>query len=132
MQAIRSWLADHPAVAWVSYPGLADHPWHGRARHYLRHGFGAVLCFGIRGGRAQGGRQLVGIVGTIEDDLSPLGLDDLAACREPTDLHGTLEGPVVHVEPPAGDAPVAGSEAKTGAIPAPLEVVAGRATPPPT
>jgi O-acetylhomoserine (thiol)-lyase len=38
----------------VSYPGLEDHPSHLRARTYLRHGFGAVLTFGIRGGLAAG------------------------------------------------------------------------------
>lgn len=43
-------LAAHPAVAWVSYPGLEDHPSHRRARRYLRNGFGAVLTFGVRGG----------------------------------------------------------------------------------
>jgi O-acetylhomoserine/O-acetylserine sulfhydrylase len=52
--ALASWLQAHPAVAWVSYPGLADHPYHERARRYLRHGFGAVLTFGIRGGLAAG------------------------------------------------------------------------------
>ena len=43
-------LAAHPAVAWVGYPGLEDHPSHRRARRYLRNGFGAVLTFAVRGG----------------------------------------------------------------------------------
>jgi len=47
---LARWLAAHPAVAWVSYPGLPGHPYHGRAVRYLRHGFGAVLAFGVRGG----------------------------------------------------------------------------------
>jgi O-acetylhomoserine (thiol)-lyase len=47
-------LERHPAVAWVGYPGLASHPSHERARRYLRHGFGGVLAFGIRGGLEAG------------------------------------------------------------------------------
>ncbi len=55
-QALAEWLQQHPAVEWVNYPGLPDHPSHERARRYLRHGFGAVLTFGIRGGEAAGRR----------------------------------------------------------------------------
>jgi O-acetylhomoserine (thiol)-lyase len=54
--ALAQWLAAHPDVAWVSYPGLPDHPWHDRAKALLRNGFGAVLSFGIRGGMPAGRR----------------------------------------------------------------------------
>lgn len=54
--ALAGWLAGHPRVAWVAYPGLPDHPWHAMAKRYLRGGFGAVLGFGIKGGRAAGER----------------------------------------------------------------------------
>jgi O-acetylhomoserine (thiol)-lyase len=54
--ALARWLAAHPDVAWVSYPGLPDHPWHDRAKALLRNGFGAVLSFGIRGGMPAGRR----------------------------------------------------------------------------
>ena len=50
--ALAQWLAAHPSVDWVSYPGLANHPAHETAKRVLRHGFGAVLCFGIKGGAA--------------------------------------------------------------------------------
>lgn len=52
--ALAEWLADHPAVDWVSYPGLPTHPHHVRARRYLNGGYGAVLTFGIRGGEKAG------------------------------------------------------------------------------
>lgn len=55
-QALAEWLERHPAVEWVNYPGLPDHPSHERAKRYLNHGFGAVLTFGIRGGEAAGRR----------------------------------------------------------------------------
>ena len=48
--ALAEWLESHPRVAWVKYPGLASHPSHERATEYLRHGFGAVLSFGVTGG----------------------------------------------------------------------------------
>jgi len=48
--ALAEWLEAHPLVTWVKYPGLASHPSHERAAHYLRHGFGAVLSFGVTGG----------------------------------------------------------------------------------
>ena len=48
--ALARWLKKHPDVAWVDYPGLEDHPYHAAAKKYLKHGFGGVLTFGVRGG----------------------------------------------------------------------------------
>ena len=50
--AVARFLEDHPAVEWVSYPGLESHPSHETARTYLEGGFGGVLTFGVRGGEA--------------------------------------------------------------------------------
>ena len=49
-------LVDHPAVSWVCWPGLPDHPDHERARRYLPLGPGAVVSFGVVGGRDAGRR----------------------------------------------------------------------------
>lgn len=49
-QRVAEFLNEHPRVAWVSYPGLADSPYHERAARYLPRGAGAVFTFGIRGG----------------------------------------------------------------------------------
>jgi O-acetylhomoserine (thiol)-lyase len=49
-------LKDHPAVAWVNYPGLKDHPSHDLARRYLGGRYGAILGFGIKGGMKAGKR----------------------------------------------------------------------------
>jgi len=51
---LARWLRDQPDVSWVSYPGLEDHPYHLRAKKYLRNGFGGVLAFGIAGGLEAG------------------------------------------------------------------------------
>ncbi len=55
---LARWLESHPQVAWVNYPGLPNHPYHERAKKYLRHGFGGVLNFGIKGG-LEAGRALI-------------------------------------------------------------------------
>lgn len=49
-------LKDHPAVTWVNYPGLEDHPSHEIARRYLGGRYGAILGFGIKGGMEAGKR----------------------------------------------------------------------------
>ena len=49
---VARFLASHPAVAWVSYPGLPTHPSHERAAQLLQGGFGGVLTFGVHGGEA--------------------------------------------------------------------------------
>ncbi len=51
---LARWLKEQPQVAWVSYPGLEDHPYHANAKKYLRNGFGGVLSFGIKGGLEAG------------------------------------------------------------------------------
>ncbi|NBC16249.1 MAG: aminotransferase class V-fold PLP-dependent enzyme [Bacteroidetes bacterium] len=56
---LARWLQAQDEVAWVSYPGLEDHPYHERAKQYLRKDqFGAVLAFGVRGG-AEAGQAFV-------------------------------------------------------------------------
>jgi O-acetylhomoserine (thiol)-lyase len=54
--AAAAFLKDHPQVAWVRYPGLAEDPSHEIARRYLKRGFGAMVVFGVKGGRAAGQR----------------------------------------------------------------------------
>lgn len=51
---VAKFLKDHPAVSWVSYPGLEDHPTHEIAKNYLKGGFGALVGFGIKGGIKEG------------------------------------------------------------------------------
>ncbi len=54
--AVAQWLAKHPKVQWVNYPGLASHPQHANAARYLTAGYGAILGFGVKGGREAGKR----------------------------------------------------------------------------
>jgi O-acetylhomoserine (thiol)-lyase len=45
------WLEQHPAVEWVTYPGLESHPAHAQAKKYLRNGFGGVFSFSLKGSK---------------------------------------------------------------------------------
>jgi O-acetylhomoserine (thiol)-lyase len=44
---VAKFLADHPKVAWVKYPGLADSH---LSKKYLPQGAGGMVVFGVRGG----------------------------------------------------------------------------------
>lgn len=52
--ALAEWFEGHEKVEWVTYTGLPGHPWHENGKKYLDGGFGAVLGFGIKGGREAG------------------------------------------------------------------------------
>lgn len=52
--AVARWLQNNPAVSWVNYPGLPDHPDHANAKRFLKEGYGAIIGFGIKGGREAG------------------------------------------------------------------------------
>jgi O-acetylhomoserine (thiol)-lyase len=55
-QKVAEFLAGHPAVEWVNYPGLPGHPHHALAKKYMPKGAGAIVGFGIRGGAQAGVR----------------------------------------------------------------------------
>ncbi len=75
--AVARFLADHPAVARVHYPGLESHPGHGLARRQMR-GFGGMVAAELKGGeeaaRAALNRvrvfSLTGSLGGVESILS--------------------------------------------------------------
>jgi O-acetylhomoserine (thiol)-lyase len=48
--AVAQWLAKHPKVAWVSYPGLPGDRYHALAKKYVPKGAGSVFTFGLKGG----------------------------------------------------------------------------------
>ena len=53
-QAVAEFLSTHPKVAWVSYAGLPDNPYHALAKKYLPRGAGSVFTFGVKGGYEAG------------------------------------------------------------------------------
>ena len=73
--ALAQFLAGHPKVAWVRYPGLPDHPQHQVARRQMD-GFGFMLCFGVKNGLA-GGRTLMNNLRLITLAVSLGGIESL-------------------------------------------------------
>jgi O-acetylhomoserine (thiol)-lyase len=55
-KAVAAFLEHHPAVSWVSYPSLPSSEHHALAQKYLPKGSGAVMTFGVKGGRAAGAK----------------------------------------------------------------------------
>lgn len=56
--AVAQFLQQHPAVSWVNYAGLPDHPDHALAQRYLAGRASGILTFGVKGGRAAGEKFL--------------------------------------------------------------------------
>ncbi len=56
-QLVAEHLAQHPKVAWVSYPGLASHPQFELARRQMK-GPGGMISFELKGG-IESGRRLM-------------------------------------------------------------------------
>jgi O-acetylhomoserine (thiol)-lyase len=69
--AVAEWLEKHAAVTWVKYPGLASSKYHALAAKYLPNGCGAVLTFGIKGGK-DAGRKFIDSVNLLSH-LANLG-----------------------------------------------------------
>ena len=74
--AVAEHLEGHPKVGWVNYPGLPSHPTFELAKTYHYRGlFGAIVGFGIKGGREAGRRfvestQLLSHLANIGDAKS--------------------------------------------------------------
>jgi O-acetylhomoserine (thiol)-lyase len=57
---VLEFLEGHEAVDWVLHPTLPSHQDHALAKELLPKGAGSIVSFGIRGGRAAGGRFIEG------------------------------------------------------------------------
>lgn len=49
---LAKWLQERPEVEYVNYPGLETSKYHSLAKKYLRNGFGGVLSFKLKSGKA--------------------------------------------------------------------------------
>lgn len=91
--AVAQWLKGHPAVAWVNYPGLPDHPDHARAKAYLPDGAGAILGFGIKdsgpGGDRESGRIFIDSV-RLASHLANIGDAKTLVIQPATTTHQQL------------------------------------------
>jgi O-acetylhomoserine (thiol)-lyase len=56
--AVARFLSEHGKVAWVNYPSLPNSPYHALAQKYMPKGAGAILTFGVQGGK-EGGQRFI-------------------------------------------------------------------------
>jgi O-acetylhomoserine (thiol)-lyase len=90
--AVAEFLSRHPAVAWVSYPGLASHPTHNVAARYHELGsYGAMLGFGVKGGR-DAGRRFVEACGLLSH-LANIGDAKSLVIHPASTTHSQLTAP---------------------------------------
>ena len=73
--ALAPWLAAHPKVAWVNYPGLASHLQHALAKEQMK-GFGSMITFGLHGGY-EAGRKMIDAVELCTLAVSLGGIESL-------------------------------------------------------
>ncbi len=81
-------LRNHPAVSWVNYPGLSQHPDYDRARKYLPDGQGAILGFGIKGGPTAASRFINGV--SLASHLANIGDAKTLVIHPATTTHQQL------------------------------------------
>jgi O-acetylhomoserine (thiol)-lyase len=90
-------LSTHPAVSWVSYPGLESDRYHQLARRYTPNGAGAVFTFGLKGGYEAGVKlvsnlQLFSHLANIGDTRSLIIHPASTTHRQLTDAQKTAAG----------------------------------------
>jgi O-acetylhomoserine (thiol)-lyase len=86
--AVAEWLEKHPQVKWVDYPGLPSSKYHETAQRILSGGFGAILTFGIDGGRDAGRAFIDGL--QLFSHLANIGDAKSLAIHPATTTHSQL------------------------------------------
>jgi O-acetylhomoserine (thiol)-lyase len=87
-QAVAEHLANHPQVKWVNYPGLSNDRYHEVATRTLTGGYGALVTFGIDGGR-EAGRGFIEGLGLFSH-LANIGDAKSLAIHPATTTHSQL------------------------------------------
>jgi cystathionine gamma-synthase len=91
-RAVAEFLAAHPGVAHVHYPGLARHPGHALANRQMREGYGAVISFTVPGGAVHA-MDIVAHARVFTRATSLGGLESLIEHR------ASMEGPMSTTPP---------------------------------
>ena len=86
--AVAKHLKAHPAVSWVDYAGLPDHPDYARAQRYLPLGPGAIFSFGVKGG-LEAGKKFIASVRLASHLANVLDAKTLVI-HPPTTTHSQL------------------------------------------
>ena len=85
---IAEFLKSHPKVGWVNYAGLKDHQDYPLVQKYMGGKASGILNFGVKGGRAAGGRfqDALGLVTRLVN----IGDCKTLACHPATTTHRQL------------------------------------------
>jgi len=87
--AVAQYLEAHPGVAWVNYPGLASSPYKAVADRVLTgRGYGGLLSFGLKAGRAAGSRFVEAL--DLFSHLANIGDAKSLAIHPATTTHSQL------------------------------------------
>ena len=78
--AIATFLAAHPAVSGVRYPGLPASPYRELVKRYLPRGAGSIFVFDLVGGREAGQRFIEHLGVKIPQCLALTAVDGNARC----------------------------------------------------
>lgn len=85
---VAEYLKGHDKVEWVNYVGLSDHPHHAEAEKYLTGGFGALMGFGIKGGKEAGAKFIDSL--KLFSHLANIGDAKSLAIHPATTTHSQL------------------------------------------
>ncbi|MHB0977429.1 MAG: homocysteine synthase [Candidatus Aquicultorales bacterium] len=88
--AVAEFLEGNENVSWVSYPGLESHPTHDLAKKYHTKGYGAIIGFGIKGGREAGRRFIESL--KLLSHLANIGDAKSLVIHPASTTHSQLEG----------------------------------------
>ncbi|MCA9238061.1 MAG: PLP-dependent transferase [Planctomycetales bacterium] len=100
-QQLAEWLAAHPQVERVLYPGLPTHPGHAIAAKQMEGGFGAMMSFVVRGDYSQAKRfvestelfQLAVSLGAVESLIEqPASMSHASYDAADRAKHGIVDG----------------------------------------
>ncbi|RQH01186.1 O-acetylhomoserine aminocarboxypropyltransferase/cysteine synthase family protein [Natrarchaeobius oligotrophus] len=84
---VADFLEDHDDVAWVTYPGLPDHPTHDNASRYLDD-YGGMIAFGLETGY-EGGKRFCESV-EVAQFLANIGDAKTLVIHPASTTHGQL------------------------------------------
>ena len=85
---VAQFLSGHALVDWVRYPGLETDPAYQNAKDQFENGFGGMVVFGIKGGKASGEKFINNL--TLFSHLANVGDAKSLAIHPATTTHSQL------------------------------------------
>ena len=83
---LATFLNEHEQIAWVRYPGLANHPQHEIATQLLPNGYGGMMAIKVIGGR----EGMYRFVNAVQNSVIGVSLGDLVTLVYPKPNNGDM------------------------------------------